>query len=42
MFSSDCFVVTATRDINVNDRIILYGAATNEYVVVSHGSLCKL
>ncbi len=42
MFGSDCFVVTATRDINVNDRIVLYGAATNGYVVESCGSLCKL
>ncbi len=42
MFGSDCFVVTATRDINVNDRIILYGPATNGYVVESRGSLCKL
>ena len=42
MFGSDCFVVTATRDINVNDRIVLYGAATNGYVVESRGSLCKL
>jgi hypothetical protein len=42
MFGSDCYVVTATRDININDRIILYGAATNGYVVESRGSLCKL
>ena len=39
---SDCFVVTATRDINVDDRIVLYGAATNGYVVESRGSLSKL
>ncbi len=25
IFGSDCFIVTATRDINVNDRIILCG-----------------
>ncbi len=43
MFGSDCFVVTATRDINVNDSIVLYDADTNGYVVVeSRGSLCKL
>ncbi len=42
MFGSDCFVVTATHDINVNDRIVLYGAATNGCVVESRGSLCKL
>jgi hypothetical protein len=42
MFGSDCFVVTARRDMNVNDRIVLYGAATNGYVVESRGSLCKL
>jgi hypothetical protein len=42
MFGSDCFVVTATRDINVNDRIVLLGAATNGCIVVSRGSLCKL
>jgi hypothetical protein len=42
MFGSDCFVVTATRDINVDDRIVLYGAATNGYVVESRGSLSKL
>ncbi len=43
MFGSDFYVVTAIRDINnVNDRIVLYGAATNGYVVDSRGSLCKL
>ncbi len=42
MFGSNCFVVTATRNINVNDRTILYGAATNRYVVESRGSLYKL
>ncbi len=42
MLGSDCFVVTAPRDINLNDRIILYCAATNGYVVESRGSLCKL
>ncbi len=42
MFGSDCFVVTVTRDINVNDRIVLYVATTNGYVVESRGSICKL
>ncbi len=42
MFGSNFFVVTATRDKNVNDRILLYVAATNGYVVESGGSLCKL
>jgi hypothetical protein len=37
MFGSDCFVVTATRDISVNDRIVLLGAGTNRCVVVSRG-----
>ncbi len=39
MFGSDCFVVTAICDINVNDRVVLRGAATNGYVVESRGSL---
>ncbi len=42
MFGSDCFVATATRDIAINDGIILYAAGTNVYVIESRGSLCKL
>jgi hypothetical protein len=38
MFGSDCFVVSVIRDININDRIVLYGAATNGYEVESRGS----
>ena len=34
MFGSDCFVITATRDINVNDRIVLYGAMYFVYLLL--------
>lgn len=42
MFGSDCFIMTATRDIAVNDRIVFYGAGTKRYVIESGGSYCKL
>ncbi len=42
MFGSDWFVVTATRDVAVDDRIVLYGGSTNVYVIQSRGSLYKL
>ena len=40
MLGSDCFVViTATRDVAVDDRIVLYGAGTNRYVIESRVGL---